>query len=444
MRRIVTLLAGWLAFLPSGCADIEPFRSAFDPSTDSGSADFSVLVSVGESLSAGFQDLGLIESRQRESIPALIARSLGKEVLSREVAAPAPEAFVIPGYSDPGSPGTLVLVSLSPPAVEEVNPPGQPVNLGYPASYHALAVPAVKISQALRTATDPGNPYLDLVLRGRGTMVEQAASLDPTFVIAWLGSWDIQCAAVSGSVACLTPAEEFEADYALLLDTFLALDSVTGMVTANIPDVLSVPFTTTVPPFLSIPLGRIFLLGPEGLLTEEDALTLLALPLIQEGYGLPEPFGNGEPLPASVILDAAEIAAIRERTEELNDAIERLAGARGVPVADMAGLLERAREGIPVGGLELDLEFLQGGLIGIDGVHPWSAGQAIAANEFIEAVNRTYGASIPLVDLGGILDVNFDPSRDAPAGGADLLSLAPVAEAIRGSSWGRRTLGFPE
>ncbi|HEX9900539.1 MAG TPA: SGNH/GDSL hydrolase family protein, partial [Candidatus Methylomirabilis sp.] len=204
----------------------------------------------------------------------------------------------------------------------------------------------------------------------------------------------------------------FEASYRELVGAFDGLDA--GMVLGNIPDVCAIPFVTTVPPFLINPTTRepiliggqlVPLIGPDGPLTlpgpggPGDRVTLPALALLAQGIGVPPPLGTGDPLPDAVVLNLAEQAAIAAGTEAINGIIEAVAAEYGYPLVDAKSLQDEAIDGLHVGGVEITTEFLVGGAIGLDGIHPTDLGQAILANAFIEAINAHYDSHIPLVDL---------------------------------------------
>jgi lysophospholipase L1-like esterase len=411
---LVLLCCGLL----TACAEVDPLPvGVFDPGEDSGTADFTVLVALGNSLTAGYQNGGLSESGQRVSYAALISRQLGKTVLSSATADSSRQDFVIPGYGDPGTEGTLQLVNLVPPELDEIDEPGSPVNLGYPAPYNNLAVPGANVGDMLRTVTSPFNPLFGVVLRGRGTMLSQALSLEPTFVILWAGGND-----VLGQVRTdipLTAEVDFESDLRALVDSLLASDRVSGMVVANLFDLLSVPFTTTVPPFVVDPDTRqpvlvngqrIPLIGPDGPLTlpgpgtPGDRVTLAAAAQLEVGTGIPQPFGTGAPLSDAVVLNLAEQAEIRAATEAFNAIIAEVAAEAGIPLVDADALFREVAQGLEVGGIEITAEFLTGGSIGLDGIHPTDLGHAILANAFIETINDAYGARIPVVDLSEFVD----------------------------------------
>ena len=148
-----------------------------------GQPSFGTYVSIGDSLAAGFESGGLVQTHQVNSVPALLARQ-----------AAAPD-FQLPLVSEPGIPPELTLVSLVP-APTIVRKPGQgaPLNLGLPRPYNNLAVPGATLIDAVTRVTDNGGLH-DLILRGRGTQLQQALALRPTFATVWIGNNDVLGAA---------------------------------------------------------------------------------------------------------------------------------------------------------------------------------------------------------------------------------------------------------
>jgi lysophospholipase L1-like esterase len=56
-------------------------------------------------------------------------------------------------------------------------------------------------------------------------------------------------------------------------------------------------------------------------------------------------------------------------------------------------------DGYTLGGVTLRNNFLTGGIISYDGVHPTELGYAILANEFIRVINQA-GAELEPVNIG--------------------------------------------
>jgi hypothetical protein len=380
---------------------------------DTGSANFGRFVALGDSLTAGFSSGGLVETLQRTSYPALIARQAG-----------VGDAFAQPLVSEPGIPPLLELRSLAPLVIAPRPGVGAPLNLGLPRPYNNLAVPGARTSDVLHRVTHPTNVLYDVILRGIGTQVQQAASFPPTFAVVWAGNNDVLGAAVSGIVidgVTLTRRAVFEGDYRAIVGTLAAVGAQLAL--ATLPDVTAIPYVTTVPPVVINPatgepvlIGGepVFLIGPAGPLTFADRVLLPAAALLAQGIGIPAQLGgSGQPLPDDVVLDAAEIAAIVARTNELNAVIRAVAQERGAALVDIHAIFrEIAAHGHRVGGIELRADFLTGGIFSYDGVHPTAFGYALVANAFIDTINAQFGARIPPVDYFPIL---FGPAQGAGA-----------------------------
>lgn len=395
---------------------------------DTGSADFTRFVAVGDSLTAGFASGGLHEDVQRNSYPALIARQVGIA------------GFEQPLAGAPGIPPLLALQSLIPGPVitPRATSPGPPLNLTLPRPYDNMAVPGFTVRDVIVTRT--GNGIIDLVLRGLGTELELAAAQQPTFASVWIGNNDVLAAATSGLViegVTLTPVAEFQADYQTILGALAQGGA--QLVVATLPNVTAIAFVNAIPPVVVDPVTRqpvliggqpIPLIGPSGPLSLADKVLLTASSLLAQGIGVPAQVGGtGLPLPDEVVLSAAEVQAIQTRTNEYNDIIRSAAaqfGAALVPVDTIFD--ELAVQGYPVGGgLVYTTDFLTGGIFSYDGVHPSPFGYALIANEFIAAINQRYGASIPPVDLFPFV---FGSEGSAGATVPDNSSAAALAGAV--------------
>lgn len=364
---------------------------------------FGNYVSVGDSLTAGFISGGLVDDVQVNSYPSLI--------FQRATGQPA-SLFEQPLVSAPGIPSVLQLRSLSPLIITPATGTGVPLNLTLGRPYNNLAVPGAEVSDALRTVSDGGGLH-DLILRGIGTQVQQAVALQPTFITVWLGNNDALAAATSGVVIeglTLTPAASFEADFRAVVGALASTGA--GMAIATVPEVTAIPFVTTVPPVVVDPAtnqpvlgpnGQVIpLLGPDGPLRPGlDFVLLTATQELAAGKGLPPFLGGTGPLSNQVVLSAAEAATINDRVRVFNNVIRTVSGEVGAAVVDVNAIFgDIARNGLVLGGIDFDAEFLTGGLFSYDGVHATPLGYAIIANAFIDAINAEFGTSIARVGLG--------------------------------------------
>jgi lysophospholipase L1-like esterase len=391
-----SVFAGAL-FLASLQAGAQTTTSAFT---------YTTYVAIGDSLTAGYSSDSLVETHQANSYPLLLARQAG--VIG---------TFQQPIISAPGIPAELTLVSLSGPTIVPRSATlGTPKNLGLARPYNNLAVPGASVGDA---SQDRGslNALSQIILRGQGTQIEQAVALKPTFITLWIGNNDALGAALRGRAVeglTLTAKAQFRKTYT---DVVAGLSS-TGakIVAANLPDVTTIPFVTTIPPYLVDPSSRqpvlvsgqrVALIGPNGPLAPSTFVTLAAASLLAQGIGVPTAVGGrGTPLPDEVILDAGEVAIIQDYIAADNQAIREVCAAAHIPVMDANTLLGEIKSGTrKVGGISITSEFLTGGFFSYDGVHPTDLGYAVIANEWINTINAN-GGSLQPVDLLPYLKLN--------------------------------------
>jgi lysophospholipase L1-like esterase len=392
--------------------------------------NFTTYVAFGDSLTAGMSNGALVETHQRRSYPALLAAQAGVS------------GFEQPLVSEPGIPTELTLVTLVPPVISaKATKQGEPLRLDLARPYNNLGVPAAKVSDLLTRVTEGGSGFHDLILRGRGTALAQGLSLKPTMVTLWIGSYDLLGAIVNGRAiegVTLTPVASFRTAYQAVVDAIK--QSGAFAVAANLPDVTTIPFVNTIQPIVVSPSTgapvrvngqTVALIGPDGPLPANSLITLAAAPLLLRGDGIPASLGGtGRALPNEVILDLGEVAAIRERVGQYNQAIAEICQGAGIPVLDIhAFFADTVAHGYMVGGITLTSAFLSGGIFGFDGVHPTDLGYAVIANEWIRFINSR-GGQLPEVNLGPYLGVG-----SATAGRATALSDAHVTVAGGRAPW---------
>ena len=107
------------------------------------------------------------------------------------------------------------------------------------------------------------------------------------------------------------------------------------------------------------------------------------------------------PLSDKYVLAATEQARITAASTAYNATIQALAGAKGLAYVDAKAALARvANGGVGYDGGVLTSQFVTGGAFSLDGVHPSPRGYAYTANLIIRAINETYDATIPTVNIG--------------------------------------------
>ena len=354
-------------------------------------ADLSRLVVVGDSLLAGYQNGSLRGSQQVNGIAALIAQQA-------EVDLP------LPLIAEPGIPNALTLIDPGPPPVIQTLPGVSAGRINPSLQTFNLAVPGHSVRAALSARPDlPFDSLTDLVLGLPGLLggvshsqVEWAEALSPTTIITWLGANDTLGAALAADAALVTGDLEFASGYRELLNRLAATGAT--LVVGNIPDVTVIPYLTsaeTVAAEIGLPLAAI---GPPLGLATGDYITPAGFALIP---GILGGAASG-PLPANVVLTAAEVETIQNATERFNQIIASEVQLHDAALVDMNALLNRWKErGLVLGGERLTTEFL-GGIFSLDGFHPSNTGAAAAANEFIRVMNRAYRTRIPRVNVRAV------------------------------------------
>lgn len=382
-----------------------------------GQVDFTRYVAFGDSLTAGYSSSALDRTYQVNSYPALIHRAATGQTAGFEqplISAPGISGLAVCNGANPPAPcGILRLVSLGvSPTIAPTPGRGNPTNLTLPRPYNNIAVPGATVHDLVATRN---GGFHDVILRNTNpaqgaTQLQQGLALQPTFASLWIGNNDVLGAATSGIVidgVTLTPVAQFEADYRTAAN---AIAAATGskMVIANIPDVTSIPFVTTVSRFVPNPqtgqpvLGPngqpIPLIGPNGPLQAGDFVLLTASAELAQGRGIPgSPAG---PLSDSAVLSASEVATIRARVNAYNAIIRTVANEKNAAFVDVNALLtDLAAHGVNIGGVTYTSAFLTGGVFSYDGVHPTAFGYAYVANLFIDAINAKFGSDIESVNL---------------------------------------------
>ena len=403
------------------------------------------IVAVGDDFAAGASDGALYAAAQSRSLPALLAGHL------------AGDALLQPLVSDPGlaldmtDAGRLHLVSLVPLRLER-EPAGAPIVAAPDRAFDNLGVPGALVSEALvveSSATSSlGNPFYDLVLRGRGTFAEQAASLEPTLILLWIGTSDVLHFVAAGGDPLLapglpTPAGTFANAYTALLDALLGTGA--QVVLFTIPDPRSMPIVSAVPgivldaetgdpvtitviePVLDPVTGEpvidpvtgdtllaqrqstVPLLGPSGPLAPDDLVLLDALPLLEDRIGVPASIGGtGMPLPDRAVLDAAERGEVGAAVQGYNQTIRALAAEHDLALVDLHALVERlANGGLVSDGILLTADYATGQAFGLDGARFTPKGYGVVANLVIDALGARYGASVPHLSTAGLPGISL-------------------------------------
>jgi hypothetical protein len=107
------------------------------------------------------------------------------------------------------------------------------------------------------------------------------------------------------------------------------------------------------------------------------------------------------PMEDKSILSAGEVALVKTATDAYNAKIKAVATDKKLAFVDANAIMAQVSStGFTANGFTVTGAFITGGGFSTDGVHPAPRGYALIANEFIKAINTTYGSNLKGVDLG--------------------------------------------
>ncbi len=240
------------------------------PTASAGSANFSRYISVGNSLTAGFEDNGLYREGQLNSYPSMLAQQFklaggGEFVqpLFTEAQRNGTGYLRLSGFDATGSP--VLVTETSNTAVRDsigVGTARTALYTKFTGEINNLGVPGLRMSQIEDPALGiPGRTIFNalferLVPDGvtTQTYLQRVAASRPTFFTCWLGNNDVLGYATSGgAVAGFQPASysltnlgTFEGLANKLIDS-LTVSGAKGVV-GLIPNVTAIPFFNTIGP----------------------------------------------------------------------------------------------------------------------------------------------------------------------------------------------------
>jgi lysophospholipase L1-like esterase len=412
------------------------------PAATHGSADFSRYVAIGNSLTAGYADGGLYLAGQQNSYPSIIAKQMQAvgggtftQPLFSADQANGSGYLKLTGFNADGTPITTPVTSnLAVRSVITVPTFGNvTLYTKYTGDINNYGVPGIKLLHITYAPYGNLNGFFERLLPGSAptnttTYLDFVTAKPFTFFTDWLGNNDALSYATSGGAGdVLTDKTTFAQLYNLSISRFTA-NGAKGAV-ATIPDVTSIPYFNTIT--IGAILGAVQKANPSVQALYVNALVsgttyapraatandlvILTFPTSKIGTPVSTPFGNlpygltpYTPIENQYVLDANEVALTRDYVTSYNNTIKSVAAAKGLAVFDAYTFLTNVKNnGLTVSGQNFTSAYISGGIFSLDGVHLTPQGYAIVANEFIKAINSTYGSSIPLANVSSYSGVKF-------------------------------------
>ena len=249
-----------------------------DIAVTSGEADFSKYVALGNSLTSGYRDGTVYLDGQLESYPAMIAEQMQKAGGGTFTQPLVPDN--IGGFANiPGFKGKLTLQvvngTLTPVYSTAVSTldrlTGTYNNMGVPGakSFHLVAN---GYGNMAGLAAGTANPYfVRFASSSTVSVLEDAMAQNPTFFSLWIGNNDVLSYATSGGVGTnqtgntnprtyssndITDPNVLAGSIRTVLEGMRSVGATKGVI-ANIPNVTSIPFFTTIP-YNAVPLNEAY------------------------------------------------------------------------------------------------------------------------------------------------------------------------------------------
>ncbi|MDH3342284.1 MAG: G-D-S-L family lipolytic protein [Gammaproteobacteria bacterium] len=287
-NQIIKLLSVVTACAAIAACDADFENPVQGNAGNSGDADLSKFVTIGDSLTAGYADGALYKSGQEDSYPAILAQQFAKVGGDANFTQPLvsddlggllagviqiTDNRLVLNLTDPDSPSPEVVAGT--PTTEVMSNLGGTYysNLGVPGakSFH-LGAPGYDDGAGILAGT--ANPYFvrmasSSALTAGTTMITDAATQAPSFFVLWIGNNDVLSYASTGGIGVdqqgnpdpstygsddITDPTAFAGVYAGLVGALTANPATQGVL-VNIPDVSTIPYFTTVP-YNAVPLDQ--------------------------------------------------------------------------------------------------------------------------------------------------------------------------------------------
>lgn len=386
---------------------------------------FQSYVSIGNSITAGYQSGGINDSTQKQAYPVLLGRQMGTRM--------AYPSLAMPGCAPPLT-NTLTGA--------RVTPTGAPASTGLTcalrsatgitATLNNVAVPGIASADPTLPVGPNANTLVELFLGGK-TMVDKALDAHPTFLTIWVGNNDILAPALSGfpggaaavtgiggAILAATTVPTFQTNYAKMINALTAGAPTAKGVLIGVGQVGGLPLmfqaalltNPTIAGAAAQVAGRPVTLDPTTCTPAASAalVNFQYLVAIRARPGAPaggtvfcqKVAGGGQGDPGdNGILDVAEQASVAATITGYNAYIKAKADSIGWAFYDpnvTFGALKTSGAIPPFPNLASTTQTF-GQYISLDGVHPSASAHILLTNDLIGVINTKYGTTLTLLPV---------------------------------------------
>jgi hypothetical protein len=398
--------------------------------------DLSRFVALGDSLTAGYKDGALFYEGQINSFPNLMAGEFGCKFRQPLV--------------DPNSVGIGFFENSRLVLKEKAGSAG--MQLSYLAAhgdrttllencyaaqgpFNNLGVPGAKVTTLIakgygdqRSGEGNYNPFFSRMCSNSETasVLNDAMLLNPTFFSLFIGNNDVMAYALSGGTSnSITPLKGvagigFEESLRFIVNTLISKGAKGAI--ANLPAITSIPFFNCIhyndlvldsasaeslnPRYHAA--GLKFVPGRNPF-PVEDPLCVGGLRQMVEGEFISLDIMLDEhrsdhltgltPVPKKYYLSKKQVAEIQGTMMSYNAIIKEIATENDLAFVDTNLLLQNKKMDRTYNAVNREITYTTGGFFSLDGLHINSLGHALLGNEFIMAINQTYGMNIAKINL---------------------------------------------
>src|SRR5947207_5786324 len=403
-----------LVLAAAGCHEDDLMSPPIPPYT--GGAMFQRYVSMGNSITAGFQSAGIDSVTQLQSYAALVASAMGTP-------------YYYPGLNWPGCPPLFTNIFTGARVAGGTSMTCLFRSPNIPPFLTNVAVPGAEVIDGISNFPTPGtnSNALTLLMLGGRTQTQAMMAAHPTFVSVWLGNNDVLgsvlSAANSGDSTLITPVATFQADYQDVVDSVAA--SGAAAILIGVANVTEIPFVSQGATYWAIKNGLVpgSAFPPAFTVSDNCAPIATGIPGARGDSTLvPFPYGaallGAAALGAPRNLDCADTVVAVVVPRELlkpvgaviayNTYISSQATARGwayldpnVKFAALSTDTAQVRQFpyFPQGnaGDTVAVRRPFGRAFSLDGVHPSSSSHRLLADTLRILINSKYGTAIPAI-----------------------------------------------
>jgi len=385
---------------------------------------FNRYVSMGNSITAGFQSGGINDSTQSQSYAVLLARAMH-----------AP--FFTPLMNKPGCPPPYTNVFTQTRLGGGAAPPCalRKTQAIPPPFISNTAVPGARVNDVYENVAPTANQLTQFFLGGL-TQVQMARRAAPTFLSVWIGNNDVLGAATSsanaGDTTLITPIPVFQARSDSLIDSVYVGMSPSGGILVGVANVTRIPYFSRGSTYFAIKAGLV----PNAAFPPNFVVAANCAPprgdsvLVPFPYGLPK-IDSAAAIPAGTFtLDCSvpqvvvpeELVRLVGAVTAYNAKISGVATAQGWAYLDPNPVFDSIALAGSIPAFPFAKRFDTGAInscagapakttpptapatpppfglmFSCDGVHPTAAAHRLIAQHIRTAVNTAYTTAIPAI-----------------------------------------------